>query len=53
VAVSGVRLVAFEEDLFICAECRVAVEEAEEYLCAMQEAARRLRAEQRARLVRP
>ena len=37
---------AFEEHLLICAGCRAAVEDADKYVKAMRQAARRLRAEQ-------
>ena len=38
-------LAAFEEHLLICPGCRAAVEDADQYVEAMREAARRLRAE--------
>ena len=37
---------AFEEHLLLCAGCRAAVEDADKYVKAMRQAARRLRAEQ-------
>ena len=37
---------AFEEHLLVCAGCRTAVEDADKYVRAMREAARRLRAEE-------